>query len=533
VQSPPSERSPSILSAIFRYKLTILGVWIVASGASFYAAALLPNRFRADASILFKFGREFLYRSEVGTESASIYKLVEMVNTEIEILKSYDLARKVASDIGPLEMYPDLAEPGESVAPEKLVEKAAARIRSDTSVGATAESGVVKISFEHEKVKLAVKVVNLLIQHFLDKHLEIFAEPKSDFLVTQCQTLENKREETEKDLRKLREKHLSFDIPKQIVHLLTQQADLQSQLQTTETGLLELRPMGEVRPINGDSPESRGSLGPMSAVNLADQKQAMARQRELMLVSVGDTELTIAELGMELTLLDDLARAGDISAHPRTENRYLSLDQAQQKLLDLKLKESGLLRTYTESSEEVLGVRREIEAVENFVKERQAQIEKAIRGRITGELDVLQNRRTALSSQLSQLSRQSQILELVEARQERIRLETRRTALAQQIKKLDETLMQLAEAREIQNRLEREMTLNEEAYRTYSIKLEEARISENLNRQKIVNVHVIDQASEPLKSTAPSSKTRIVLSTFVGLVAGLGMGLLRALFAAA
>ena len=70
--------------------------------------------------------------------------------------------------------------------------------------------------------------------------------------------------------------------------------------------------------------------------------------------------------------------------------------------------------------------------------------------------------------------------------------------------------------------LKREADTNDKNYRTYVDKLEEARISDDMNRQKMANVSVIQPAAVPAKPVKPKKVLNIILGVILGACAGLG-----------
>ena len=71
--------------------------------------------------------------------------------------------------------------------------------------------------------------------------------------------------------------------------------------------------------------------------------------------------------------------------------------------------------------------------------------------------------------------------------------------------------------------LKRELASNEKNYKTYLEKAEEARISDDLNRQKMANISVIQAASVPAKPIKPKKALNIALGIILGAVSGLGL----------
>ena len=67
------------------------------------------------------------------------------------------------------------------------------------------------------------------------------------------------------------------------------------------------------------------------------------------------------------------------------------------------------------------------------------------------------------------------------------------------------------------------MASNEKKVRTCLERLEEARISEEMNRKKMANISVIQPAEVPAKPITPKKGWNILLGMILGAVSGLGV----------
>lgn len=70
--------------------------------------------------------------------------------------------------------------------------------------------------------------------------------------------------------------------------------------------------------------------------------------------------------------------------------------------------------------------------------------------------------------------------------------------------------------------LKRESTINDKNYLAYVEKVEEARISDDMNRQKMSNVSVIQAANAPEKPIKPKKTLNIIIGIILGATSGLG-----------
>ena len=439
------------LTVLFKHKNTILIIFFVVVATVTIGSFLLSPTYEAKSSLLVKFGREYIYRPEVG-ERGQDMRLVplnqeEVINSEIQILTSRDLIEKVINTLKVENIYPDLAEnPTGRVTP---LEAAIQQFEKTLSVEGVKKSNVIQVSFQHEDPRIAAKAVNLLVDFLTEKHLQVYSDPKSSFLEQQLSTYEQSLIESQNQLKDFKQKYRVFSLEEQRTLLLKQRTDLDSTLKTAQNQVKEL--------------QNRLS-------SLKNQMQTVSK---------------------------------DVPLYSETE-RYKIIDDAKTQLLTLQLREQQLLQKYNENTPLVVNVREEITIVQDFIKKQEEDLKGKVR---TGQNIVYQD-----------LER-----EIIKAQAELSSQEAKSTALQGQIAQLDIEIPNLdLRENELEN-LKRDVSSNERNYKTYLEKVEEARISDDLNRQKMANISVIQTASVPPKPIKPKKALNIVLGIILGAVSGLGL----------
>jgi uncharacterized protein involved in exopolysaccharide biosynthesis len=169
------------------------------------------------------------------------------------------------------------------------------------------------------------------------------------------------------------------------------------------------------------------------------------------------------------------------------------------------LTEQDLLKRYREDSRRVEDVRNEIQTVKNFLKEQEEYISGTVEtgGRIYQEVE----------------------LEIIKTEADLKSQVAKAAGLRQQLRQLDGQIRTLdLNDRKFQT-LKREMASNEKYFRTYEDRVEEARISEDMNRSKLANISVIQPATVPAKPVRPKKLLNMLLSLFIGAFSGLGLAL--------
>lgn len=237
--------------------------------------------------------------------------------------------------------------------------------------------------------------------------------------------------------------------------------------------------------------------------SLEEQRSLLLRQQADLDGSLKNTKHRVEELKAKLGSLNQ--QRTESSRKKRSVYTNMERDkvvvEAKAKLLSLQLAEQDLLKRYREDSRRVQDVRAEIRTVKVFLKEQEADISGKME---TGnpvyqqtELEMI-NTEAELRSQAAKAASLAQLLNQV----------------GERIRTLD------LNERKFQT-LKREMSANEKYYKTYEDRLEEARISEDMNRNKLANISVIQAAAVPAKPIRPKKMLNLVLSLFIGSFGGL------------
>jgi uncharacterized protein involved in exopolysaccharide biosynthesis len=164
------------------------------------------------------------------------------------------------------------------------------------------------------------------------------------------------------------------------------------------------------------------------------------------------------------------------------------------KLVDLETKETQLLATYKENSRPVINLRKEIQKVKDALR------------------------------QYEEEQKESKEWSSLEADVGPLKLKI--TNLQQQMIKLDKQLAGLSSGGEDLNKLERDAAIAQTNYEIYLKKHEEARISEDMDRRKITNIQILEQAVVPTSPIKANQRKILGVGFFMALVVGFGLAYL-------
>jgi uncharacterized protein involved in exopolysaccharide biosynthesis len=190
------------------------------------------------------------------------------------------------------------------------------------------KSNVIEVSYQHKDRQIAARAVNLLVEFFLEKHLQVYNDPKSSFLEQQLDDYRLKLEGSEDGLQEFKQQNRVYALEEQRNLLLKQRIDLDSAYKETQNRSEELR---------------------QRLATLNEKARAISEAPPLYTFSERDRILT----------------------------------DSKTRLLDLQIKEQELLTKYKARHPLVANVRKEIQIAVDFVKEQEGEVKSAVR---TGNL---------------------------------------------------------------------------------------------------------------------------------------------------
>jgi uncharacterized protein involved in exopolysaccharide biosynthesis len=287
---------------------------------------------------------------------------------------------------------------------------------------------------------MSAQALNLLVEHFKEKHLQAFSEPAAaGFLQEKVNTYREALGRSEERLKALQLQGKSFSVD--------------------------------------------------------DQRTALFQQRRDIEAGLKDSRNQIAGLQEKLRYLKSEQQKLSTTAGRGSSEQNRAIADASAQLLELQLQEQKLLATFSDTSRSVQSVRQQIALVKDFLDKQRAAIG---RGEFAQDLE------------------KQAVNVVAELRYQ----EARRDNLLEQLGPLEKQLGELTSQEGAYREVVHEREANERNYRVYLQKLEEARISEEMDREKIANISVIQPAVVPLRPIWPSRTLNLLIGVLLGLTVG-------------
>ena len=234
-----------------------------------------------------------------------------------------------------------------------------------------------------------------------------------------------------------------------------------------------------------------------------EQRTALLKQQSDLLYIYNNVVNDVA--GMEKTIKELDRQLNSIPKYSQTSETALSyrIRETEQKILELRLKEQDLLAKYKEDNRLIENVRESLKLTEAFM-DRQRKVEMA---------------------QVMDPVWASVYKDYLKATADQDGHKAKRGMLEQQLLELGKEMQTFEGLEQRHKELVRTVVDNEEKYKQYRQRLEEAKIYDELERQKMTSVSIVQNASESAIPVNPQRPLFILIPAVlaVGILGSLGI----------
>ncbi len=429
-----------IIYTLFRHLKKIIFFAVLGVIAGGVVFKLMPLPYVSDAKLLVRYvteSKDFVSLDNSNTVSPG-GRGDRVMNAELEILRSSDIALTVAEKLGPQTILEDKG----TGSPEDLKIEAASSIAKSMTIGIMGrDSSVIQLSYSHNDPDIAQKVLQTTIEDYLDKHVATHrsSEAFNSFLLQQTDQLKTRLAQTEAELQRARQKAGVINLTDAKITLSQEIARIRQAVFETDAELAEYQSALE-------------SFQELQAPLVAAQKENADeddRQSdgELAVLSKAIEEFEALRSSMDVMRSREQALLLQFTAeNSRVKGLQAKMEDAQEKMDTLVEEHPNIRATaITADTKTNTGLNPELEARAQSIRIR-----------------ALSSRSNTLKSQLVELREEAKRIDSVEA--------------------------------EI-NELERRRELEETNYKNLVISLESTRLEEDLRASKTNNISIIQAPS--------------------------------------
>ena len=473
---PPAGLSlGDIYYVIFRHKWKIVIISILGLIVAIVLQFVWPRSYQSEARLFIKYVQDTKSPVQFGPGDDRVRTPDDggdhILNTELQILTSLDLAREVATNIGPEKI---LAAVGGGADPAK----AAMLIHNKLLPEVPNKSSVIRIVFQHPDPTIVQPVLAQLIRGYLNRHAEIHRGSFDDLLTTETDELRTRLTQTEEALRRaitnagiisLEDSRKSFSIELADIqkNIFNAQADLAERKATASelATFLNLKPVAATNP--SASTNSLAATSQASATNeVAVSPESIAEYRK---VSALLDTLTKLEADLSVVFTPESPRLKAVAQQlADNQKRRQQLEEAHPGLLAVKISEPK-----TVAADSTAGSRLDL---------------------ITEMAKV-----AALESKIKVLTNQFEIVRL----------------MAMNLDANEGAIMEL----------QRKKELEEGRYKYFWANLEQAKINRDLGAGRVSNINVIETPTPPSRVGEKLLKAQ-AMAIFGGFAAALALAFL-------
>lgn len=477
----------NILYVLFRHKWKIALTFLLVAVATFYVVAAMPKRFQSEARVLIRGDRTSLTVDPTGGDNAESLLRGDRegahARTEIGILKSATLAERVVDKLGAEAILGMTAEA------QAQQERQRTRLQQVTHEA----MGYVKVGLD--KLGLAGRKLT-------PRQMAI------DQITGAVEAMPNMQESM---VVVVTYQSHSPEMAQQVLDALIA-AYLQQHIDVHKTQVSPEFFSGKIAHIKSELTAKENELDAerkrLKVSSLDNQKQLLLSQFNTFDTNLKESRAQINATKAKIQLMEQVGRAKSKSAKAsgsRSEKRANPVaEQFQTRLIELKLIEADMTARFTPQSSQLRDIRRQIQEMEKLIANlRKSETYDTIYGGDSAR-DELE-----MQTQLAKAELQAEV--------------AREATLIREVDRLRGELSLLLENEKKLAVLERDVQILDKEYRQYRNSLQIADISQALDKDKVANVSIVQEATLP--TMAVTSQRKILALLGFGLFMGLALGL--------
>jgi uncharacterized protein involved in exopolysaccharide biosynthesis len=239
LEAPQRHEDPPrrILYVLFKHKLMICAIFILLIAPMFVYLLFRSTYYLAAVKVLINPSREFLNLSPTGGQSTVnlLAPSAEMINTEIQIIKSPELAERLAADIA----FPD--DMNGKNRSEMEVRRDGRRLRGLITAKSVRGANIIEISIiTVHKPAWAASAVNRAAELYLEQQIKVRkTQGIGEFYDEQEKKLRAQLLNAEEALKAFQQKEKIIDAPQEVNADLTALASFERNLKETDSSIRE------------------------------------------------------------------------------------------------------------------------------------------------------------------------------------------------------------------------------------------------------------------------------------------------------
>ena len=214
------------------------------------AASTAGKRYTAEASLLLRLGREYMYTPETGDAAGRTplaYDREQTIQSETRILLSQDVLEAAVRKVGAAKLYPGVAKEG--VPPEAQAGQAVLQLGKAMDAELLKGTNLMQVQLKHADPQVAAAALSAVIDAYLQKRQAVFASATGKAAQTEYQAQSQRLQGIEAHMAAFKQAHGFVSLHEEQSLLLNQRSALQAK--EAELTLNQAQSAGRASAIQG------------------------------------------------------------------------------------------------------------------------------------------------------------------------------------------------------------------------------------------------------------------------------------------
>ena len=257
----PRYTAGDVGALLWRDRFLMIAVFAVLLALGLGLALTMKTRYPAHASLLVRLGPEYVYQPNVGDAArGAIPTNDQLVQSEVEILNSQELRRRVIDELGMAQVMPDRAKAYASASGPKKVqlrEQAATAMGTNLKVDTAPDSDVLRVTYTDTDPGRAALVLNRLLDDYMAYRASVLQGPSQPVLDLEIKSFGDQLSKADADYVKFLADNAITDFDAEKTSLNTLQSSITDEKYRVQARLKEIAGrLGEIgRQIGSVTPE--------------------------------------------------------------------------------------------------------------------------------------------------------------------------------------------------------------------------------------------------------------------------------------
>ena len=302
---------------LWRERMIVIAVGLAVGLAGLALAMMQPRYYTARAEVLVRLGQEYVFQPQVGGAGAGAApKLSEVINSEVQLAGSQEVARRTVEALGPTAIYPDLTDGAAADDPALLQRLAVEALMEDFNLIIAPETPTIAMTYKSQDRTMAARVLELQLDGYLAFRREVLVGAESG-------AFDNQRDEFETRLMNVSAELANFLAANEIGDFERELESLGVLVTTTETELFATR--ARLQETQARARSVRAAVEGMppiielqSETTAAGQLTALQLEREQLLARYNENAAPVREIDRRISQVQAFLDNADVNGVSRT-----------------------------------------------------------------------------------------------------------------------------------------------------------------------------------------------------------------------